>query len=141
MKSNNALLLLLPLLLFQSTLPSLGATGRSGGGTRMRRISTHAPLAGSDGSRQRVEHRQIYFNPRPLAGSDICRPATSRSLLNFNPRPPRGERPGYPWIRWEFELFQPTPPSRGATCTPALCAPDSHHFNPRPPRGERQAWT
>ena len=37
-------------------------------------------------------------------------------------------------------LFQSTPPARGATLCTAICAKLMDDFNPRPPRGGRRSW-
>ena len=100
---------------FQSTLPTRGATSvvevdAAGGG-----VSIHAPHAGSDPTRLTSCGRWAGFNPRSPRGE-------RRSLLRtcgnpsgcFNPRSPRGER--------RTEARFPSSPMS---------------FNPRSPRGER----
>ena len=79
--------------LFQSTLPSRGATIRSAHKTIYRLISIHAPLAGSN----------VFYNNdwdyatrisihAPLAGSNLCGLRAWTGLFHFNPRSPRGEQ-------------------------------------------------
>ena len=102
--------------LFQSTLPSRGATWVSAILRVERAISIHAPLAGSD--------------PPGLSGVP--------QLGNFNPRSPRGERPPDWDLAGKAVEFQSTLPSRGATIGLwALCFL-TLDFNPRSPRGERR---
>ena len=126
---------------FQPTLPSRGATLRRITILSASKISTHAPLAGSD-------------------------PAQANQTLNygnFNPRSPRGERRQTAMGERIALAFQPTLPSRGATPfgrTPRINVFISTHaplagsdsskwyfvserwnFNPRSPRGERQGWS
>ena len=49
---------------FQSTLPSQGATGLETGEYIVKQISIHAPLTGSDGHEVQMVWRRSYFNPR-----------------------------------------------------------------------------
>ena len=57
--------------MFQPTLPLRGATGaRDGVADSLHQVSTHAPLAGSDGRRAEVEARPLVSTHAPLAGSD-----------------------------------------------------------------------
>ena len=82
-------------IVFQSTLPSQGATsvvktmqGKNG-------ISIHAPLTGSDLQRGRKLQTIIYFNPRsPHRERPSC-PCTYPQQPYFNPRSPHRERPGW----------------------------------------------
>ncbi len=155
---------LIPLLrfLFQPTLPSRGATSPSGTcrgisrdfnprsprGERQGhnlfpcnrcRISTHAPLAGSDIWSAFELSLNIFISTHaPLAGSDDESIRLDFYTKNFNPRSPRGER-HQEFDPWKDQLeisthaplagsdssgttpmstrftFQPTLPSRGAT--------------------------
>ena len=104
-------------ILFQSTLPSRGATGcclETGDDSR---ISIHAPLAGSDAICRCCCIVLPISIHAPLAGSDRCQCASWCHTRNFNPRSPRGER---------------------HTCRP--CRISRNHFNPRSPRGERRSF-
>ena len=101
--------------IFQSTLPSRGATHERKTGSISCWISIHAPLAGSDKTYARYAAEVKDFNPRsprgerrftdiciltllhisihaPLAGSDHIQPAERTAGTYFNPRSPRGER-------------------------------------------------
>ncbi len=122
---------------FQSTLPLRGATVRDLHGHSGRRISIHAPLAGSD----------PHQCPRPTQGQD------------FNPRSPCGERLSVLVRAAQKSPFQSTLPLRGATVpargpgagdpisihAPLAGSDDKHsllfwipfYFNPRSPCGER----
>ena len=123
---------------FQSTPPARGATRGEPAAERPERVSIHAPRAGGD--------------PRP-------RLRRSRGYC-FNPRPPRGGRRVEPVAGSGPDMFQSTPPARGATRLPveprrdvsvSIHAPRAggdvrrrespdraHGFNPRPPRGGRR---
>ena len=79
--------------MFQPTLPLRGAT-------RLRQlpacgdvVSTHAPLAGSDGAvgAHSVVYQRVSTHA-PLAGSDSSSPTSPPSGTGFNPRSPCGER-------------------------------------------------
>ena len=124
--------------IFQSTLPSQGATKLLPFIYVCIAISIHAPLTGSD----------------PHA---IC---TNVAGTNFNPRSPHRERPkrcfcGILIIKFQstlpsqgaterviltnhiFKPFQSTLPSQGATCTRYPQYFYHSHFNPRSPHRER----
>ena len=78
---------------FQSTLPVRGATRTATTGEPCRRISIHAPRAGSDRTLFQYPSDTFYFNPRSPCGE---RPSGLSSFYhidsNFNPRSPCGER-------------------------------------------------
>ena len=103
----------------------------------------------------------IAFQSTPPArgATRRCR-CRSGSYQNFNPRPPRGGRlvdkllsdmrkiisihapreGGDVTMAQQMidaELFQSTPPARGATGGFILLSPPIRNFNPRPPRGGR----
>ena len=79
------------------------------------RVSTHAPLAGSDSSLLK----------------------TLLAVPGFNPRSPCGERPGFDGCHNSANGFQPTLPLRGATSRLGSPAVGHRRFNPRSPCGER----
>ena len=124
---------------FQPTLPLRGATPWRWHRKSSARVSTHAPLAGSDASTRARSGAVRCFNPRspcgerpqgimqitilpsvsthaPLAGSDPAATSPFRENPSFNPRSPCGERPASP----------------SASPLPAM------GFNPRSPCGERR---
>ena len=78
---------------FQSTLPSQGATGLETGEYIVKQISIHAPLTGSDGHEVQMVWRRSYFNPR-----SPHRERHYTDMLTFSDYP-----------------FQSTLPSQGAT--------------------------
>ena len=125
-------------LIFQSTLPSRGATLPSRLYNKPSSISIHAPLAGSDATRDGRFGLWGDFNPRsprgerptillklshgwtisihaPLAGSDRISSIATIMRMYFNPRSPRGERPHRREADFRPHSFQSTLPSRGAT--------------------------
>ena len=172
---------------FQPTLPLRGATSeavcdlcdlfsfnpRSPCGERRHQqevprhpgvVSTHAPLAGSDGSRSDRRTRHPRFNPRSPCGERPSREPRTPWPSCFNPRSPCGERPDElqrcglvgqvsthaPLAGSDMKLgdtpslflaFQPTLPLRGATFLTAIRNAPSRSFNPRSPCGERQLKT
>ena len=128
-----------------------------------RYISIHAPREGGDHSPSKVFANEIDFNPRPPRGGRRRRWDTWPVPPNFNPRPPRGgRRVEQPYHRHEQRIsihapreggdhadrwrpprgnvFQSTPPARGATSCLAAARSVSLHFNPRPPRGGRHRF-
>ena len=61
--------------------------------------------------------------------------------MSFNPRPPCGERLQFFDALLVCDVFQSTPPVRGATSSACARLSLSVSFNPRPPCGERlEAW-
>ena len=78
---------------FQSTPPERGATGHHRLSEIAKVISIHAPRAGSDAVAPTFAALKAYFNPRP----------------------PSGERHKNRVAFVHYELFQSTPPERGAT--------------------------
>ena len=106
---------------FQSTRPLRGATRLSPSRRRSQSISIHAPLAGRDGFRGCVGHRDTDFNPRAPCGARRVLPSSCTLQCHFNPRAPCGAR------LWTFSSadrplgFQSTRPLRGAT--PRRCRP------------------
>ena len=122
---------------FQPTLPVRGATMIEEMERLNKKISTHAPRAGSD--------------PHSCRAPSSC--------PHFNPRSPCGERRGISAIYSASSRFQPTLPVRGAThaewtarstrcisthapragSDPKRCGRSSapSYFNPRSPCGER----
>ena len=77
---------------FQSTLPSQGATGLETGEYIVKQISIHAPLTGSDGHEVQMVWRRSYFNPRS-PHRERRRDGVSRNAVeHFNPRSPHRER-------------------------------------------------
>ena len=148
---------------FQPTLPSRGATQPCPRPHDRRRISTHAPLAGSDpcGWRAGVCTDLTISTHAPLAGSDDLRQARHAGKQRFQPTlpsrgatrtqcaslafserfqptlPSRGATPPSTAISSTSLRFQPTLPSRGATL-PISNPISPPNFNPRSPRGERR---
>ena len=79
------------------------------------RVSTHAPLAGSDKQHEGYDEVHARFNPRSPCGER--RPFAARPgwAPCFNPRSPCGERPCGVEGNGGRCQFQPTLPLRGAT--------------------------
>ena len=123
--------------IFQSTLPSRGATSDGfvlfililisihaplAGSDQIPvqynltgKISIHAPLAGSDIIRLHPPLPGVISIHAPLAGSDEFSCGCHAYDTDFNPRSPRGERRREIGIPTANEQFQSTLPSRGAT--------------------------
>ena len=79
------------------------------------KISIHAPRAGSDYARAVLVVVAYISIHAPRAGSDYFPPRSMSQYNNFNPRPPCGERQ-LDGVKLDAnDLFQSTPPVRGAT--------------------------
>ncbi len=103
-------------LLFQSTRPVRGATGRQRVHYMLKRISIHAPRAGRDNPCRRCLGGNRNFNPRAPCGArrPIAPPWLWR-CRDFNPRAPCGARLVIGHCRALAAKFQSTRPVRGAT--------------------------
>ena len=75
----------------------------------------------------------------PREGGDIDSSRTREENSDFNPRPPRGGRPIDTHEQCGQDLFQSTPPARGATQHINDMYQYQQYFNPRPPRGGRRS--
>ena len=149
-------------LIFQSTLPSRGATLEAIKYADTVIISIHAPLAGSDNSADSQRASPENFNPRSPRGERQLVPVSKMRSVEFQSTLPSRGATIVALGLMSTALFQSTLPSRGATFAhschtscdmsfqstlPSRGAthwcisrydPDSH-FNPRSPRGERQS--
>ena len=104
--------------IFQSTLPSRGAT--------LRAFETAAPL--------------WYFNPRSPRGERLFSGCSCPLWDDFNPRSPRGERRGAAGRPMrDHRDFNPRSP-RGERHRVHQMQAYRLNFNPRSPRGERLHW-
>ena len=81
--------------IFQSTLPSQGATIGVQCCKHVSRISIHAPLTGSDVPVPLTVVLYLISIHAPLTGSDIISIANISKHTNFNPRSPHRERRQY----------------------------------------------
>ena len=82
----------LTLVIFQSTLPSQGATNAFMMPTSFIAISIHAPLTGSDICKFCTTSAGTISIHAPLTGSDHSRSSPPLVRYNFNPRSPHRER-------------------------------------------------
>ena len=152
------------LILFQSTLPARGATGRSKMTTLTRDISIHAPRTGSDVDFSGLMEKSILISIHaPRTGSDnkirqemqqfqqisIHAPRTGSDALamwcvlnhgNFNPRSPHGERLGIRMAQQAMQKISIHAPRTGSDPTSPLPPWMLRDFNPRSPHGERRTW-
>ena len=104
----------------------------------IKRISTHAPHAGSDDIIYCVHFFEVEFQPTlPMRGATPQRVYFFLSHKHFNPRSPCGERHHRVNRRDKYEIFQPTLPMRGATGRYWAHNMGFDDFNPRSPCGER----
>ena len=79
-------------------------------------ISIHAPREGGDLELvDTIVDKLIISIHAPREGGDIKIIAKVEGIQNFNPRPPRGGRPEDQLTKANAQLFQSTPPARGAT--------------------------
>ena len=127
---------LLPLL-FQSTLPLRGATALAAALRRIKRISIHAPLTGSDAFTPEVFRRKKYFNPRSPYGERPEAAAITEVLQGFQSTLP---------LRGATRYFVRVQPQEGISIHAPLTGSDklktrgqssTVNFNPRSPYGER----
>ena len=106
------------IIIFQSTLPVWGATGRGDILRTFHRISIHAPRVGSDLVIRLGGRSTNNFNPRSPCGERLAVSLISTiPCLHFNPRSPCGERPVRLRHFTSNNPFQSTLPVWGATVT------------------------
>ena len=102
---------------FQSTPPARGATPLVYDDSLSYYISIHAPREGGDFARELKGQRYIFISIHaPREGGDL-------GVLGYAAN---------------SDLFQSTPPARGATKSIQGCRCFLSYFNPRPPRGGRR---
>ena len=150
-------------LIFQSTLPSQGATKSTSSYTAKILISIHAPLTGSDSVAAFSSFAICNFNPRSPHRERLCSSQRALAVIYFNPRSPHRERPSGMTRGQSTGEFQSTLPSQGATSyrvrrknntrisihapltgsdKAAMHTASTHiNFNPRSPHRERQNAT
>ena len=126
---------------FQPTRPLRGATIANIIRTTIRKISTHAPLAGRD-LRPLTLTEQLYISTHaPLAGRDIM-DWFGDTFFIISTHAPLAGRDSLPWQPILYELiFQPTRPLRGATSGSYTGNCAILDFNPRAPCGARRRLT
>ena len=123
---------------FQSTLPSQGATLFRAFDTRPPQISIHAPLTGSDLYRMRQGRYGILISIHaPLTGSDTVLGYDGDILVKFQSTLPSQGATVKLQMNLVNKIFQSTLPSQGATSTAGASALMSADFNPRSPHRER----
>ena len=102
----------------------------------MKTISTHAPLAGRDGSQPLPQAGIRISTHAPLAGRDVM--AVWMVARNqFQPTRPLRGATVWGGNRRVKERFQPTRPLRGATLQRVTTTTSTLDFNPRAPCGAR----
>ena len=102
-------------LIFQSTLPSQGATKSTSSYTAKILISIHAPLTGSDSVAAFSSFAICNFNPRSPHRERLCSSQRALAVIYFNPRSPHRERRSKALTFLGYDGFQSTLPSQGAT--------------------------
>ena len=109
---------------FQPTLPLRGATsGQRHDGHQRLRVSTHAPLAGSDRGWTELELAELVSTHAPLAGSDLDDLRFRAGLGGVSTHAPlAGSDLPLASVAIPSRSFQPTLPLRGATWR-SLAAP------------------
>ena len=88
-----------------------------------------------------VNVRISIHAPREGGDTKLTNAATGDDVFQSTP-PARGATGAMPIVISATSGFQSTPPARGATSAfPVIVHPQTEHFNPRPPRGGRpQRW-
>ena len=104
-------------LIFQSTLPSQGATKSTSSYTAKILISIHAPLTGSDSVAAFSSFAICNFNPRSPHRERLCSSQRALAVIYFNPRSPHRERRSKALTFLGYDGFQSTLPSQGATAS------------------------
>ena len=101
-------------------------------------FNPHPPRGGRHARRDADLCPQRISIHTPREGGDPARRYRWPRWRNFNPHPPRGGRlTQVGVVQRKRNLFQSTPPARGATRRTGLRRQSSCRFNPHPPRGGR----
>ena len=126
---------------FQPTLPLRGATWASWLSFATCAVSTHAPLAGSDGAARGGGPSSTSVSTHaPLAGSDRSAQVVALGVPQVSTHAPlAGSDEDICCEMCDESVFQPTLPLRGATATGRPPRTPRYRFNPRSPCGERLA--
>ena len=154
-------LLLIHGITFQPTRPLRGATVYDNFYQMIKKISTHAPLAGRDDTQgSTLTRRSHNFNPRapcgarpqgykaalcygwisthaPLAGRDQTAPQERSYSIYFNPRAPCGARRSRKARSSDSTHFNPRAPCGARPFRRRDPARSALYFNPRAPCGAR----
>ena len=124
--------------LFQSTLPLRGATVTWRNARFIVVISIHAPLAGSDPSKNSARYCSQYFNPRSPCGERPAPVSRIGERLAFQSTLPlRGATANVPYriIPIPISIHAPLAGSDASAC---FIRANPSYFNPRSPCGERR---
>ena len=123
--------------LFQSTLPTWGATPVQQYEQLGWQVSIHAPHVGSDLITKSTTSKLTKFQSTlPTWGATTRAHSSSFAQPSFNPRSPRGERLRSSTFMLAIVCFNPRSP-RGERPLTLLRRKLPLSFNPRSPRGER----
>ena len=122
---------------FQPTLPVRGATVHHLVDGCLMEISTHAPRAGSDETRETARLEHLISTHAPRAGSDRLAVGLVADQDISTHAPRAGSDVPISSGFAASQLFQPTLPVRGATARVPALRRHQAHFNPRSPCGER----
>ena len=101
------------------------------------RVSTHAPLAGSDAVQAALDELQKVSTHAPLAGSDGAFGVERYTGVRFNPRSPCGERRYNPLKARRMAVVSTHAPLAGSDVGKWSRRHPERCFNPRSPCGER----
>ena len=123
---------------FQPTRPLRGATIFKSITFDNGSISTHAPLAGRDGSDRRQRRGGAISTHAPLAGRDSITTARKYHSINFNPRAPCGARLGRRRAIFASRNFNPRAPCGARRDMGRKLLRSVSYFNPRAPCGARR---
>ena len=105
------------LILFQSTPPARGATASDIGlSCKIPNFNPRPPRGGRQCPCKSCCHLLYISIHAPREGGDGIVTITPIKRQHFNPRPPRGGRLRCLNVKRGHNIFQSTPPARGATC-------------------------
>ena len=128
--------------LFQSTPPARGATIIRRRSRSRRGFQSTPPARGATPDTVRAWFPSWHFNPRPPRGGRRYDNSQQRDSCGISIHAPRE---GGDWQSAEtpdsINIFQSTPPARGATKIRFHTIQRDFDFNPRPPRGGRPCIT
>ena len=127
-------------MLFQSTLPARGATGRRRTTRRHERFQSTLPARGATFALQNRALFMQFQSTLPARGATRLSCASLFFFVDFNPRSPHGERRHQrPHQPPEDRDFNPRSPHGERRHQRPHQPPEDRDFNPRSPHGERRS--
>ena len=123
--------------IFQSTLPTRGATRLSSATRSIWAFQSTLPARGATTAQHPDSPARGHFNPRSPHGERRGQPREPKGSKSFQSTLPARGATAMAWAIQRVNAFQSTLPARGATLWRTSLLLRARNFNPRSPHGER----